>query len=138
MVLWGGGTGRTVNSHLPYDCTDPTYPYVTVNILFPDCAIDGVPRNDEDHQTHMTYSASGVCPPSHPRHVPQLGLQISYGTSLGTGAYLASSLQHGRRDAYGMHADFMDGWSQERVASLIVQCMRGPTGCGPLTAAERL
>lgn len=134
-VRWfcgGKGEGETALSDLPSNCTHPDFPYVGVTVVFPDCTVEQItPRDDVDHQSHMRYSnTAGECPASHPRHVPRLGLLVTYNTSDGVGGYIDSNRQP-ERTAYGMHADFMDGWTQDRVAALIEGCMRNRSaGCG--------
>lgn len=59
----------------------------------------------------MAYSSGGRCPRSHPVAVPTLTLIFAY-PSVGAGAQLSS----GR---YSGHADFINGWEQDMLASLI-------------------
>lgn len=137
LALWfcgGAGNGREGDAPLPHDCLNPAYPYVVVNVLFPDCA-NGQPTS-VGARDHFAFSAGGACPATHPIHVPQLSEQIAYNSALGTGAYLDSNLAYRDTDpatapnAYGMHADWLDGWSQPEVAFLIDRCIKSGTGCG--------
>lgn len=122
----GVGNGATKKgSLLPPSCPDPDYPYVIGQVRFPDCS-DGR-REAEDNRSHMAYSVLGVCPPTHPRRVPALFLDVTYGLRNGEGATLSSNPDN----AHGYHADFFESWEEGRLAELIVACVRSGTGCGP-------
>lgn len=135
IVTWrcgGAGNGATKNgSALPPSCPDDLYPHVIAQVRFPDCS-DGR-READDHRSHMAYSVAGVCPPTHPRHVPQLFLDVAYDLRNGEGATLSSNPDN----AYGYHGDFFEGWEPGaagepgRLAELIVSCIRSGVGCGP-------
>lgn len=113
------------SGNLPTNCG--TDKYVAVSITFPDCAKRGV-TDSSDHRSHMAYSRFNTCPPSHPMHVMQLNLFIVYDLHNGEGAYLSSNMQE-PPTAYGMHADFFDGWGRTQIKSLISNCVYSGNGC---------
>jgi hypothetical protein len=76
----------------------------------------------------MAYSRFNRCPASHPMHVMQLNLFIVYDLHNGKGAYLSSNHQDPPR-AYGMHADFFDGWGRTQIRKLIRNCVYSGNGC---------
>jgi hypothetical protein len=120
VVVWacgGGGHGAIAHGHLPRDCTIDDYPHVIMSVAFPDCSDGRV--DSPDHKSHMAYSVGGVCPPTHPHYVPRLSVEVKYALRKGAGATLSSN----PRDAYGMHADFFSGWTDERLAELIRERM---------------
>jgi hypothetical protein len=80
----------------------------------------------------MAYSRFNRCPPSHPMHVMQLNMFIVYDLHNGEGAYLSSSHREPGGeppDAYGMHADFFDGWGPTQIKKLISNCVYSGNGC---------
>ncbi len=113
------------NGHLPTNCG--TDQHVAVSITFPDCAKPGV-TDSSDHRSHMAYSRFNACPPSHPMHVMQLNFFIVYDLHNGEGAYLSSNMQEPPK-AYGMHADFFDGWGRTQLKKLISNCVHSGCGC---------
>jgi hypothetical protein len=83
---------------------------VQERITFPNCW-NGTSLDSPDHKRHMTYSTRGTCPASHPVAVPTLVLVLFY-PEIPPRAQVAS----GR---FGLHADFMNGWDQTTLASLV-------------------
>jgi Domain of unknown function (DUF1996)/Bacterial TSP3 repeat len=99
-----------------------------IHIKFGDCW-DG--RSDSpNHRDHLAYSqAPGgstvrVCPSSHPIEVPSLTLQLKYPTRAGSTTRLASG------DMRTLHADFMNGWDQTKLAQLTRDCLNANKYCG--------
>jgi hypothetical protein len=111
---------------LPQDCPDDL-PQNRAKIVFPDCSNGEV--DSADHLSHLAYSVAGACPETHPIPIPGLHFGIVYDLQFGEGAVLSSNLQS-PRTAYGMHADFFDGWSRAEVEYLIANCIKDGTGCG--------
>ncbi len=111
--------------NLPTDCGQDRY--VAVSVTFPDCAKWGV-SDSADHKSHMAYSRFNRCPPEHPLHVMQLNLFVVYDLHDGRGAYLSSNHQE-PPNAYGMHADFFDGWGRTQIRKLISACVYSGNGC---------
>lgn len=115
-------------------CKDYTQKDASLNltIRFPDCW-DGVNLDSPDHKSHMAYSKRvsnspviDECPASHPRSVPSLQVIISYPTNGGPTTRLSSG--DGGIDT--AHADFMNGWVQSKLASLVTNCLRIDNYCG--------
>jgi Domain of unknown function (DUF1996) len=111
--------------NLPTDCGQDQH--VAVSITFPDCAKRDV-SDSSDHRSHMAYSRFMRCPASHPTHVMQLNLFIVYDLHNGKDAYLSSNHQDPPK-AYGMHADFFDGWGRTQIRNLIRNCVYSGNGC---------
>jgi len=123
------GSGRPVAPRSPTTAPTCATPDLRVDINFPDCA-NGRP-DSVDHQSHMAYSqpaadGSGrwVCPSTHPILVPQLSLKYRFATRGGPGVALASG------DMSTTHADFMNGWDEERFAQLVRACLNADEYCG--------
>ena len=110
VVGWScGGVGTTPRSATVLDCPEDTS--LHLRATFPDCW-NGRDLDSADHQRHMAYSRSGSCPRSHPVALPGLLLIFLYPSTEG-GRPVQSS---GR---FGTHADFVNGWSQETLETLV-------------------
>ena len=81
-----------------------------LRITFPNCW-DGARLDSSDHKRHMAYSSGGTCPASHPVALPTLVLVLLYPETP-----LSAQVASGR---FGLHADFMNGWDQVMLASLV-------------------
>ena len=115
------GTQRTAPT-----CATPD---LRVDINFPDCS--NGQADSTDHKSHMAYSqpaadGSGrwVCPSTHPTHVPRLSLKYRFATTGGPGVSLVTG------DMSTTHADFMNGWDEERLAELVRDCLGTDEYCG--------
>jgi uncharacterized protein DUF1996 len=104
-------------------------PDLRVDINFPDCS-NGL-ADSADHKSHMAYSqpaadGSGrwVCPPTHPTYVPRLSLKYRFATTGGPAVSFSTG------DMSTTHADFMNGWDEERLAHLVRDCMNADEYCG--------
>lgn len=80
-------------------------------VTFPNCW-NGDDLDSADHKRHVTYSAGGRCPGSHPVAIPTIVL-----------IFLYPSTEHGRplqaSGRFGAHGDFINGWEQETLARLV-------------------
>ncbi|MEI2639701.1 MAG: DUF1996 domain-containing protein [Microthrixaceae bacterium] len=120
LAGWGCGTS-TIQSPTPQDC--PVSAPLRSVITFPDCW-DGVNTDSEDHRSHMTNSTDGLCPASHPVHVPQLTFAISY-PIFGPGHDL--TLASGPVES--LHSDFINAWHQDSLEQEIRLCLRRDVTC---------
>lgn len=121
VVGWscGGSSSRHVDPPAcPVDAT------LRLDVTFPDCW-DGVRLDSPGHRRHVHYSVNGVCPTTHPVVLPQLTVSINYPLSGDvSGLRLASgSVRSG-------HADFLNAWDPERLATEVELCIRGQVVCG--------
>jgi Domain of unknown function (DUF1996) len=101
---------------------------IELQVVFPDCW-DGRRLDSSDHQSHMAYSRSFVCPRSHPVKVPRIRLFIRYPIDRGRGVTLASG------GPYSAHADFFNAWDQRRLEQLVASCFH-MRGCNPAVAGK--
>jgi hypothetical protein len=79
-------------------------------VVFPNCW-NGTSLDSVDHRRHMAYAVRGRCPASHPTAVPTIVLILLYPETP-----LRAQLSSGR---FATHADFMNGWDQAVLASLV-------------------
>ena len=93
-------------------------------ITFPDCW-DGVNTDSKNHRSHMVNSSQGLCPKTHPVHVPQLTFAVAYPIS---GAGHDLTLASG--STYGIHADFINSWDQEGLENEVKLCLNRDVVCG--------
>jgi Domain of unknown function (DUF1996) len=101
-----------------------------LHVLFPDCW-DGRNLDSPDHKSHMAYSSPprpeqkvGQCPRSHPVLVPILHLHITYDSTGGPDVRLSPG------DVDAGHADFVNGWDQDKLAQLVRDCLNVDRYCG--------
>jgi hypothetical protein len=69
-------------------------------------------------------SGGWVCPSTHPTYVPRLNLKYRFATTGGPGVSFATG------NMSTAHADFMNGWDEERLAQLIRDCLNANKYCG--------
>lgn len=121
IVAWGCGLGSE-RSELPLEC--PGARPLRLLVTFPDCW-DGEHLDSHDHHAHVAYSTAGACPSSHPVPVPQLQLAVEFPVSGGVvGLELASG------GLFTGHADFMNGWDQDKLAHEVASCLNRGVVCG--------
>lgn len=116
----GNAVGRTAP---PASCPDGR---VALTVEFPDCW-DGVNRDSADHRSHMAYSEPGrngvhACPASHPVQVPELNLFSRF-----RAPERPLTLSSGAADT--LHADFFNGWEEDRLESLVDNCLNAGVRC---------
>lgn len=121
IVAWTCGAGST-RSVTPVECTQERP--LRLVITFPDCW-DGEHLDSDDHHAHIAYSSGGECPGSHPVHIPQLQFEVEYrawgptdGLLLASGGVLTG------------HADFMNGWVQDKLETEVRSCLNRNIVCG--------
>ncbi len=112
---------RTALEKIPPPC-DETAPLHLV-LTFPDCW-DGVHLDVPGHRAHASYSENGRCPSTHPVHIPQLTLTVTY-PIWGTGHEL--TLASG--SIYSAHGDFLNAWDPAALEREIDHCLRENVMC---------
>ena len=121
---------RTQLDKTPPAC-DKTAPLHLV-LTFPDCW-DGVHADLPGHRAQATYSAAGVCPASHPVHIPQLTLTVTF-PIWGTGHDLRLS----SGSIYSAHGDFLNAWNPNALAREIDHCLRNNVMCDVASDREQM
>ncbi len=107
------------SSNIP-DCRDGA---LSLHVNFPDCW-DGSGLLYENGK-HLRYSSNGRCPKTHPVALPALSLVFRYPVQTPAGpAALSSGGQHSG------HADFINAWDQNVLASLVAGCLNRYRHCG--------
>ncbi|KAL4865310.1 hypothetical protein BDV12DRAFT_211101 [Aspergillus spectabilis] len=97
--------------------------------FFPSCW-DGVSLDSPDHKSHMSFPAignynGGVCPQSHPIAITSIFLEFFYDTSrLPDWENLVYAM--GDRTGYGLHGDFVNGWTDINALSNAFKTCSGP------------
>jgi len=124
-VAWACGTGSERHA------TPPACPEgrpLRLLVSFPDCW-DGEHLDSGDHVSHTARSADGACPESHPVAVPQLLLSIAYPM---TGGGHDLSLASG--SLLTAHADFFNGWDEQKLATEVSSCIHQGVTCGVVSS----
>ncbi|OBT87321.1 hypothetical protein VE02_03029 [Pseudogymnoascus sp. 03VT05] len=120
------------------DSSDDTYSLpkqscdrMRAETFFPSCW-DGVNLDSDNHSSHMAYPAigtydGGVCPESHPKAIFSLFYEFFYDTS----AYKDFNkwvYAMGDPTGYGLHGDFINGWTDQNALETAIQTCSGPQG----------
>ncbi len=119
-AAWGCSASTRL-SDTPPDCSRRS-PLELV-LTFQDCW-DGRHLDSVDHRSHMAYSRRGRCPASHPVHVPQLAVAITFPIA-GSGHQL--SLASG--SPFSAHGDFLNAWDPAGLEREIASCIRQRVVC---------
>lgn len=121
IVAWSCGTGSE-RDVLPPTCGAGRD--LRLLVTFPDCW-NGTDLDSDDHHAHVAYSSKGRCPEGFSVPVPQLQFSVEYPVS---GAVDGLELASGGLTSG--HADFMNGWDQERLAREVRLCLHREVVCG--------
>jgi hypothetical protein len=120
------GQMRRVQGALPSVATSivPSCPpgsRLQLRVNFPDCW-NGKTLDSLNHASHMAYSRNKTCPRGHPVPVPALGLVYEYPPPQGV-VVLSSG------PAYTGHADFVNAWDQQALATIVARCLNTRRVC---------
>ena len=124
---WGCGHAPEVTSEFP-TCS-PERP-LTLRVTFPDCW-DGKNLDSTDHKSHVVYSGTTGCPSEFPVPFSQLTLLVAYPVD---GDPAGLTLAAG--PARVAHADFLNAWQPEALATNVRACLgRGVVCSVPTTGS---
>jgi len=138
LIEWGCRSRYVENTGtVPTTC--PAGDAVRLTLHFPQCW-DGVNLESPEHKNNMDYpkNRSGAqrssCPPSHPVMLPQITEIVDYPvTDAAAPAYWRlSSDMYGTsaRGGLSAHADWMNGWDQATMNTIVTQCLNRALDCG--------
>jgi len=109
-----------------------------MHIRIPSCLqvrkSDGMPRiMSFDHRSHAAYPDGLTCPDSHPYHMPEIHFEVRYEldeirNQIGNLVVNDSNnwiLSTGDTTGASAHADFISGWPEELMESIIESCRDG-------------
>lgn len=122
VVGWACGRNSLLSVDPP---TCPESKPLALHVRFPACW-DGERLDSLDHRNHVVYGGeTGGCPDTHPVHVPQLELVVQYDLwGDPTGLRLASG------SVRTCHADFMNAWDPDKLATDVAHCIGRGVVCG--------
>jgi hypothetical protein len=121
VIAWRCGAGARLHATAP---TCSAAAPLSLHVVFPDCW-NGHDLDSSDHRAHVTYSRDGSCPPEQSVPVPQLTLDIAYDHSGPSDSLTLSS-----GDLIGAHADFLNAWEPEKLATEVELCLQRGAVCG--------
>ncbi|KAJ4324077.1 hypothetical protein N0V84_004043 [Fusarium piperis] len=133
-----GYKGRPVAERISFACLDSSGPSKERNFMwktdcdngmraqvhFQTCWNGGDYQSDQSHVAYLSQIDNGICPPSHPRILPHLFLEVIYGVnnvdkSKG-GKFVFAN---GDTTGYGFHGDFLNGWDMSILKGAIKSCI---------------
>ncbi|KAG5929020.1 hypothetical protein E4U42_007447 [Claviceps africana] len=124
-ICLGANAGDT--PHLPTKQCDR----MRAETFFPSCW-DGQHLDSADHKSHMAFPAigdynTGVCSESHPYAIYSIFLEFFYDTGAikDFNRFVWST---GDATGYGLHGDFVNGWSDQRALERAIATCSGPGG----------
>ncbi|MGQ0849016.1 MAG: DUF1996 domain-containing protein [Actinomycetota bacterium] len=134
--VWWDCDGATMD----HQASAPTCPTgsrgLEANVRFPDCW-DGVNLDSSDHKSHLSYSVNidGTyrCDAAHPVSLPFIHMIFRWDGQYPNGGSV--SLSNGSSLAF--HADFMNGWQQDRLVALVDGCIRASIECGMISGGTK-
>ena len=135
-IFWAcGGVNQT--PYIP-DCENGVST-LTLSIEFPPCW-NGKDLDSPDHHSHMAHviyrnpPERSHCPPTHPVQLPMINEQFDFPIRAGdrhdrwrlSSDMYPTTLRGGR----SAHADWMLGWDEPTMHSIVVNCLRKGLDCG--------
>ncbi|KAJ3526946.1 hypothetical protein NM208_g10945 [Fusarium decemcellulare] len=133
-----GYQGRPVAERISFACLDSSGPSkersymwktdcdngMRAQVHFQSCWNGGDYQPDQSHVAYMSQIDNGICPPTHPRQLPHLFLEVIYGVnniqkSKG-GKFVFAQ---GDTTGYGFHGDFLNGWNMNVLTNAIKNCI---------------
>ena len=146
QVLAGSPGKQEEDHNIQHKCMGPntnTYGFppnpedcwaIRAEITFPSCwKGEGHLGTEDDHSSHMSYPEgghweAGACPSTHPERLPTLFFEAIYltGDTFEAGDQLVYS--YNDWTGYGFHGDFLMGWNDGVIESMIDYCMTHEDG----------
>ncbi|RCI16640.1 hypothetical protein L249_2572 [Ophiocordyceps polyrhachis-furcata BCC 54312] len=98
---------------------------------FPSCW-DGISLDSPNHKSHMAFPSigdynTGVCPPSHPKAILSVFLEFFYDTAA-VKNFNRWVWAMGDPTGYGLHGDFINGWTDQQALERAMDTCTGPLG----------
>lgn len=136
VAYWNCGAKSRVAHVATPPAACPVGNDLVLSLAFPDCW-DGHTLAGAT-QKNVAYAVRGICPNGYPVAIPQLVLHAHYPLATGIGLTLSMgpAMQTMANSIYTAHADFVNAWSPDVLASLVAQCDRTNTKCGTVGSAN--
>ncbi|RSL39253.1 hypothetical protein CEP53_014198 [Fusarium sp. AF-6] len=133
-----GYKGRPVAERISFACLDSSGPSKERNFMwktdcdngmraqvhFQTCWNGGDYQPDQSHVAYLSQIDNGICPPSHPRMLPHLFLEVIYGVNnIDKSKGGKFVFANGDTTGYGFHGDFLNGWDMSVLKGAIQSCI---------------
>ncbi|EEU38288.1 uncharacterized protein NECHADRAFT_34566, partial [Fusarium vanettenii 77-13-4] len=133
-----GYKGRPVAERISFACLDSSGPSKERNFMwktdcdngmraqvhFQTCWNGGDYQSDQSHVAYLSQIDNGICPPSHPRMLPHLFLEVIYGVNnIDKSKGGKFVFAQGDTTGYGFHGDFLNGWDMSVLKGAIKSCI---------------
>jgi hypothetical protein len=122
--MWWGCEDNSVGGKptMPVDCKTGI---MTLHITFPSCWDGVMVQGDAIAAGHVKYPAGMKCPAGFTRALPILIERFEYPVGSSSSGIAFSS-----GPAYTAHADFWNTWDQDKLTSLVNNCLNLNRNCG--------
>jgi hypothetical protein len=133
--------GNTFYPGIPTDqaACPPGSTYI-VAVFAPQCW-DGSNLDSPDHKSHMNYGSSEkvpgsnpavyrrVCPPTHPKIIPQISYQVTYIVTDSRFMRFTSDTNSAQQAGWTVHGDVMSAWKDKWLQMWITNCNQANAEC---------
>jgi Domain of unknown function (DUF1996) len=136
VAIWSCTNTQTRNTGAVANC--PVGDIATLTITFPQCW-DGVNLDSPDHQSHMAYPdyrnppQRSTCPASHPVMLPVISeifhWKVEAGMDPNFWRLTSDMYPTTTRGGYSAHADWMNGWDQAMLRTILTRCLQAGRDC---------
>lgn len=128
VVAWTCGSGGTRSPEPPQCSADASLRGSSLRMLvtFPDCwnGVDLRSPIVPEPSLHVAYSLGGRCPAEHPVPIPQLQFAVDWRAPEADAELALSS-----GDIHSGHADFWNGWHQDKLDREVEVCIGRDLAC---------
>lgn len=102
-------------------------------VSFPNCW-DGVNLDSPNHQAHMAYESTTTgCPATHPVPIPHVSFNVHYKVTASSRPenwrLSSDTYSLGTPAGRSMHGDWVNGWQQPFLSTIVVNCVRAAVDC---------
>ncbi|KAG8669333.1 hypothetical protein FPOAC1_008725 [Fusarium poae] len=140
--------GRPIADRVSFACLDSSGPSKERNYMwktdcnngmraqihFQSCWNGQEYQRDQSHVAYLSQIDNGICPPSHPRQLPQLFFEVIYGVNdIDKSKGGRFVFANGDTTGYAFHGDFLNGWDEAVLAAAVKKCLNNDSINGQIS-----
>ncbi|KAF7562350.1 hypothetical protein G7046_g1797 [Stylonectria norvegica] len=148
-----GYGGRPVSQRVSFACLDSSGPSTERNYMWRTNCNNGMRAQvhfqscwngkdympDQSHVAYLSQIDNGICPPTHPRALPHIFLEVLYGVnSIDKSKGGQFVFANGDTTGYSFHGDFLNGWDADVLSASIKQCLNNDANAGSVAKCAPL